>query len=634
MGVSVAKGQIPDKAIASLLQLSQRPAFKKLLYAPPVNWVLVISCLLGFYASFYIAKLWLAGDISAIWMTVLSTYTFFIFLLTSHEGCHLVMARNRTLNDVLTTILTFIPFPHQPVTQWRHQHLTHHRDTCGEEDPDDYLYQGPFWLRAIKLFSHDYYWTYWSFKHRDTAPTSTFWINVASVTVYLSVVVVGLSSAYWYEFIMIYLVPQRIGHGAAMYMFAYVQHPPEKCAVKEISPFKTTAIIRGADSLLGYIYFGQNRHLMHHLYPNMPIYRNWKAWKLGKDIFEKQGLVNVGLNAEHYTRVSAQNDREQFAQLELLQAKITKIETVADGIRSYTLIPTGDSTGFPVFKAGAHIDVVIKPGLVRQYSLCNNAEDVNRYVIAVQCEENGRGGSKTLHETFTEGKVIEISKPRNLFELKQAAEVMLFAGGIGITPMLAMAWTLHRQKIPFQLHYSTATQSKWAFKNSWDDLLFLSSVHVYLDDDDSTTFDAQAVMKGHEKADVYVCGPSGYMRYVESSVKACGLPDDQFNKESFKAGGKQGEGVNRPFTVKLTGSNREFSIPEDRSIVQVLKENGIFIPISCENGVCGTCKCKIVSGDVEHRDMVLNDNEKDEQKLFTPCVSRAKGDVLEIAGCL
>lgn len=632
MDLTAAKGQIPDKAIADLLLLSQRPDFKKLLYVPQVNWVLVISCAVALVAWAYLGNLWLEGGLHSVWLFLLSTYTFFIFLLTAHEGSHLTLSRNRKLNDVLATILTIVPLPQMPVVQFRHQHLTHHRDTCGEEDPDDYLYQGPFLVRMFKVFTHDFYWAYWSFTHRDSAAKSTQWMNVSGVAIYLMILAVGLTSPYWYEFLMLYVIPQRIGIFVAIYMFAYVQHPPEKCSVKERSPFKTTAIIRGVDNAFAKVYFGQNRHLMHHLYPNMPIYRNWKAWQLGKDIFEQQALVNIGLNAEHFNNVSEHNERDQAAQKQFLNAEIISVDDIAEGIKAYTFVPETKCESFPTFKAGAHIDVVVTPDLIRQYSLCNSSDQKNAYTIAVQCENDGRGGSKTVHDTFKRGDKIKISKPRNLFELKDAPEVMLFAGGIGITPMLAMAWTLHRKNIPFELHYCTATGGKWAFKDIWQDLPFVNSTHVYLDDDDASNFNAKAVFKGHEKADIYVCGPGGFMDYIEKTVFECGYSPEQFNKESFKAGAKLGEEDNKPFTLKLAKSGKSFIVPEDKSVVEVLKENDIFIPISCENGVCGTCKCKVTSGEVEHRDMVLSDGEKEDQKLFTPCVSRASSDVLEIAG--
>ena len=632
MDLSAAKGQLPDKAIADLLLLSQRPEFKKLLYVPPINWVLIIACSVSLSAWTLMAQLWLNGDFSLLWMMLLSTYTFFIFILTIHEGCHLVLSRNPRVNDILATVLTFIPLPHLPVSAFRHQHLTHHRDTCGEEDPDDYLYAGPGWLRVLKIFTHDWYWAYWCVVNRRTTSNGSMWINLFGILTSFLVMVVGLSSDYWYEFLVIYAIPQRLGIAVAIYMFAYVQHPPEKCSVKERSPFKTTAILRGFDAPFAKIYFGQNRHLMHHLYPNMPIYRNWRAWQLGKDVFEQQGLVNIGLNAEYFNNISSQNEINQASQQQLLPAVIDTAVRVADGITAYTLIPAIDGIQFPVFKAGAHIDVVIEPGLVRQYSLCNSADDNNRYVIAVQYEKDGRGGSQRLHQTFTPGTRIEISKPRNLFALKPAAEVLLFAGGIGITPMLAMAWTLHHQGVPFKLHYCIGTQAKWAFKKDWQQLPFASSLNVYVDDDPSSpSLDAMQLIQARPHADIYVCGPGGFMDFIERSCSRCDVAAERFNKESFVAGRKSNEPENRAFSVKLAKSGKQFEVPEHKSILQVLKENEIFVPVSCENGICGTCKCTVVAGDVEHRDMVLSDDEKQNQRLFTPCVSRANSDSIEIA---
>ncbi|WNC67133.1 fatty acid desaturase [Thalassotalea nanhaiensis] len=640
MNTDTMKGQMPTAAIEDLKELAARAEFKKLLYVPSVNWVLIISCLLSLVAWLYLSNQWLAGNLSAWWLTLLSTYTFFIFILTVHEASHLVLSRNRWLNDILGTLLTVIPYPQLPIVQFRHQHLTHHRDTCGVEDPDDYLYQGNWLTRMFKIFTHDFYWCYWSFSNRDSASKSTTVVNLLSMTIYISVLVLGFTSAYWYEFLMLYVIPQRIGFFVAILMFAYVQHPPEKCSVKERSPFMTTSIIRGFDSPFAKVYFGQNRHLIHHLYPNMPIYRNWQAWQLGKDIFERQNLANIGIDAEKFTQLNNQNQEQhkQNNQNRVAQSSlyvtITAVEQVAQGINSYTFEPSESSQTLPKFEPGAHIDVEVADGIIRQYSLCNDYQQRNCYQIAVQCEENGRGGSELLHETFKVGQVVKISKPRNLFALKPASNVLLFAGGIGITPMLAMAWKLHHQGTPFELHYCFATHNKWAFKDTWKTLPFKDQIKVYIDDNkDIEPLNAEQVLTRDNSANVYVyvCGPEGFMNYIERSAQAAGVTEEQFNKESFAGAEHTDVNLNKEFTLKVTGHEKEFLIPKDKSIIQVLKENDIFVPMSCENGVCGTCKCKIKSGEVEHKDMVLNANEHQVQKLFTPCVTRATTETLEIS---
>lgn len=633
MNTNTMKGQMPTAAIDDLKELASRSAFKKLLYVPPVNWVLTISCLLSLMAWLYLSNEWLAGNLSALWLTLLSTYTFFIFILTVHEASHLVLSRSRWLNDTLGTLLTFIPYPQLPIVQFRHQHLTHHRDTCGVEDPDDYLYQGNWLIRVFKVCTHDFYWSYWSFRNRNTASKNTNIINILSMAVYIAVLVLGFTSAYWYEFLMLYVIPQRIGFAVAILMFAYVQHPPEKCDVKESSPFKTTSVIRGFDSAFAKVYFGQNRHLIHHLYPNMPIYRNWQAWQLGKDVFERQNLANVGIDAERFSELNTKNqEQHKQSQKSHLYVTIANIEQVAQGINSYTFEPSENGQSLPIFEPGAHIDVEVKAGLVRQYSLCNDYKQSNNYQIAVQCEENGRGGSKLLHGTFKIGQVVKISKPRNLFALKPASKVLLFAGGIGITPMLAMAWKLHHQGTPFELHYCFASANKWAFKQQWQSLPFANNMHVYIDDEkDSAAINAEQVLSAQPFANVYVCGPEGFMNYIENTAKKAGLSDEQFNKESFSGAEQADVSVNKEFTLKVSGYKQEFLVPKNKSIIQVLKENDIFVPMSCENGVCGTCKCKVKSGEVEHKDLVLNETEHNVKKLFTPCVTRAKTEVLEIS---
>jgi len=622
---TTTKSLIPENSIVQLAILAERPDFKKLLYVPKVNLVLVISCLFSLTAWYFLGNLWLGGNLSLAWLLALSTYTFFIYILTIHEGSHLTMARNKTVNDILTTVLTFIPYPHLSVMPFRHQHLTHHRDTCGDEDPDEYLYSGNFITRTLKVFTHDFYWAYWSFINRNTATKPTHLANIFGMIAYIIILTVGLTSNYWYEFTMLYILPQRIGIAVAIYMFAYVQHPPEKCEVKEISPFKTTAIIRGFDSAFAKVYFGQNRHLIHHLYPNMPIYRNWKAWIIGKDIFDQQELVNIGIGANEFNKIKVNKPTNDGSMLVV----IDKVETVADGINAYTFRAI-NTERLPSFTPGAHIDVEIVSGLIRQYSLCNNSTDHNTYIIAVQKEENGRGGSQQLHDTFKEGDIIRIGKPRNLFSLKPAESVVLFAGGIGITPMLSMAWSLHLSNTPFEFHYCIGTRSKWAFKSHWEHLPFSKNIHVYINDNKSQNpIDAIQIMVNNASADVYVCGPEGFMNFIETSAENSGLAKEQFNKESFSASTTIDEHT-KPFTLSIKGSNKIYNVPADKSIIDTLKKENIFIPVSCENGICGTCKCKINEGEVEHKDLVLNDEEKQHQRLFTPCVSRAKNEHIEI----
>ncbi len=629
---SITKSIIPENSMQQLAELAQRPDFKKLLYVPNINWVILTSCFLSLVAWLILGHLWLNDQVSVGWLVLLSTYTFFIFILTVHEGSHFTMARNKTVNDIVTSMLTFIPYPQMPVLLFRHQHLTHHRDTCGKEDPDDYLYQGNFLVRTFRVFTHDFYWSYWSIKNRNTASKITSVANILGMITYLAILTIGLTSSYWYEFTMLYIIPQRIGIAVAIYMFAYVQHPPEKCEVKEVSPFKTTSVIRGFDSAFAKVYFGQNRHIIHHLYPNMPIYRNWKAWVIGKDILEKQELVNVGLGAESFNKAQKQYTEDNKAVVQnsgSMKVRIDKIETVADGINAYTFKPISSNTILPYFTPGAHIDVEVTSGLIRQYSLCNNPHGDNVYVIAVQKEINGRGGSQQLHDNFKKGDTICISKPRNLFSLKPAEKVLLFAGGIGITPMLSMAWSLHMSNTPFEFHYCIGTRSKWVFKDHWAHLPFSENINVYIDDESHDPVNAVQIMKDNNSADVYVCGPDGFMNFIEKSSSLAGLKDEQFNKESFSNSNAIDKHT-KPFTLTIKGRDKSYDIPIDKSIVEVLKEDGVFIPISCENGICGTCKCKVASGNIDHKDLVLNDDEKVNQKLFTPCVSRASGESIEI----
>jgi vanillate monooxygenase ferredoxin subunit len=301
----------------------------------------------------------------------------------------------------------------------------------------------------------------------------------------------------------------------------------------------------------------------------------------------------------------------------------------ADDIVSFELIdPAGEP--LPRFTAGAHIEVEIAPDLVRQYSLCNAPRERRRYLIGVLRERASRGGSATLVDTVEPGAFVRTSEPRNHFALDASAtRVVLMAGGIGITPILCMAEHLAATSTPFELHYCTRSRARAAF---WDRISrspFSNRTRFYFDDaPGSLSLDLSGTLNQPRPGDhLYVCGPNGFIEAVLGEAVRAGWRREQLHKEFFTPT------VDPPradvaFEVEIASTGTRFTVPANRSVLDVLLANGVEIPMSCEQGVCGTCVTRVLNGVPDHRDVFMTDEEHARNDQFTPCCSRAKSDVL------
>ncbi|WP_295472407.1 PDR/VanB family oxidoreductase [uncultured Pseudomonas sp.] len=302
----------------------------------------------------------------------------------------------------------------------------------------------------------------------------------------------------------------------------------------------------------------------------------------------------------------------------------------AQGICSFELaLP--DRGPLPAFTAGAHIDVQVPgdDGLVRQYSLCNHPGERHRYLIGVLDDPASRGGSAQMHRLLRAGMPLRISEPRNHFPLAaEARRSLLFAGGIGITPILCMAEALAEQGADFELHYCVRARDRAAFLERLQASAFAERVHLHLDDEPATALQAAQLLTGPQ-ADVhlYVCGPNGFMQHVLDSARAQGWQEANLHREYFAAAPLDTSADGR-FSVKVASSGEVFEVPADQSVVQVLERHGIEVPVSCEQGVCGTCLTRVLEGIPEHRDLYLTEDEQALNDQFTPCCSRAKTPML------
>lgn len=312
-----------------------------------------------------------------------------------------------------------------------------------------------------------------------------------------------------------------------------------------------------------------------------------------------------------------------------LNVLVTARRAEAEGIATFELSDP-DGRPLPAFTAGAHIDVQVPGGLVRQYSLANDPFESHRYLIGVLREPQSRGGSAAMHDAVKVGDRLSISAPKNHFSLKQDANrSLLFAGGIGVTPLIAMAETLHRLGADFEMHYCIRSPARAAFAARIRESDFAPKVQFHFDDGPTAQrLDLRSALGPVRKdTHIYVCGPSGFMDFVLCHARDAGWLSPQIHSEHFAAQAKDTSG-DTAFVVRLASSGRVIEVPADVTVVHALANVGIAVPTSCEQGVCGTCLTRIIEGRPDHRDAYLTDEERARNDQFLPCCSRSKTPLL------
>ena len=290
-----------------------------------------------------------------------------------------------------------------------------------------------------------------------------------------------------------------------------------------------------------------------------------------------------------------------------------------------------DGSALPPITAGAHIEIETAPNVLRQYSLCGTLEDGRIYEIAVLKEPASRGGSKAVHEQLQVGQIVKISAPRNHFpRVPTEGRSLLLAGGIGVTPIMAMAEDCAAHGAAFEMHYCGRTLRKMAYVQRLTTGAAKDHVHIHVDDGaPAQQLQLAQLLATRGAADhLYVCGPAGFIDAVLKAAANAGWPEDHVHREFFAAPVSEAEGDNKPFKLVLGNMGLTFTVPADKSIAQVLEDNGVFVPTSCSEGICGTCIVGVLEGDVDHRDFLMSDAEHAANSKLTTCCSRAKSDVL------
>jgi len=308
------------------------------------------------------------------------------------------------------------------------------------------------------------------------------------------------------------------------------------------------------------------------------------------------------------------------------QLRVERIERAAENVNLLTLVdPSG--VMLPSWEAGAHLELVLPSGLRRQYSLCGDPTDTRHYTVAVLRVGDGRGGSIEIHDTGLVGRLLEVRGPINRFGLVDARSYLLVAGGIGVTPIIAMARELRRRGAAWLMVYGARSAAAMVFSTELSAL----SEHVSLMTEDVEGIpDVASVIAGQpDGTAVYCCGPEPMLRAVEQSCAA--TPSVTLHTERFAPSGKlPAAGGNAPFDIELKRRGVVVHVGPDDNALDVVREVVRNHPYSCHEGMCGSCEVAVLSGMVDHRDDVLSEEERAANDVMMLCVSRALSDRLVI----
>ncbi len=304
-----------------------------------------------------------------------------------------------------------------------------------------------------------------------------------------------------------------------------------------------------------------------------------------------------------------------------VQVRVVRKWLTAEGIAAFELGPV--SGELPSFQPGAHVDVHLPNGLVRQYSLTNGPGLTGVYRIGVKLEPQGGGGSRHMHDSVHVGDVLDLSEPRNNFPLRRdAARTVLIAGGIGITPLVAMAQTLARQGLTWELHYFAQSDDHIAFGEMLDPLARDVTMHLGLTPEQTGDELAEITRSYAPENHTYICGPGPMIEAARAVAAEAGWPEAAVHFEYFKNESPRDD--TSAFDVSLARSNRSLRVHAGESLLDALRNKGVDLPSSCEQGACGTCLATVLEGEPDHQDVYLSGTERTAGDRMLTCVSRAK----------
>jgi ferredoxin-NADP reductase len=307
--------------------------------------------------------------------------------------------------------------------------------------------------------------------------------------------------------------------------------------------------------------------------------------------------------------------REHEADLVIQEAR-----TVAEGVVALVLAdPNG--VELPAWTPGAHIDFILGDDLIRQYSLCSSPSKPDLWRVGVLRAQDSRGGSERVHDILSPGSLVRVRGPRNHFPLVTSPRYLFIAGGIGITPLLPMIAEADASGADWRLHYGGRERASMAFL---DELAQYGDRVNIVPQDEQGMLNLEAVLGTPQSNTlVYCCGPEGLLAAVE---KFCAnWPPGVLHLERFSAKPQEPSAeADSAFELVLQRSGLTLHVPPEESVLNVIREAGVSVLASCLEGICGTCETEVVEGDVDHRDSVLNEEERATNEYMMVCVSRCR----------
>jgi ferredoxin-NADP reductase len=303
-----------------------------------------------------------------------------------------------------------------------------------------------------------------------------------------------------------------------------------------------------------------------------------------------------------------------------IEVIVHDVRQEATDVVSLTMVQA-EGDRLPVWRAGAHLDVRLPSGLVRQYSLCGDPEETDSYRIAVLHDANGRGGSTEVHRLLRKATRLTISEPRNNFPLRPAPSYCFIAGGIGITPLLPMARMAARSGSPWRLIYGARSRDRFAFAGELDALP--GGTVTYVPQEQDGLPDLEAIVASVPEGDgLYCCGPGALIDAVlDTAARHRSNVSVQF--ERFTAD-EVDISTDAPVFVELTRSRLRVTVPAGVSILDAVRAAGVEVYSSCGEGTCGTCETRVLAGIPDHRDVILTDEERAAGDTMMICVGRAR----------
>jgi len=555
---------------AAINQVVNDPQYKEVASIPLFSVHQIGLIVFSYACVFGGIFLHLSYDVS-LWIIypfmILGFYTSFTPL---HDAAHKALSSNQFLNELLGTISGFLLMPGNNSTGFRYIHMTHHRYVGNKDlDPDELMVNLPthyFPFGYLVLLIPDILLGYWLFfKIWKRTPTKMKWNILGTLTLGASFNAFWLLGPYWYEFLILFFIPNRLGLAYISYFFSTIQHGDGE--IWENHPFQATFKIQGNFVFLKSL-LGQANHHMHHFLPHIPWFKYKDMLELANGVFKKQAIPEKKVFDKLDKHFSEKVIEKSAKENRTIPVSIAAIKETTRDIKHFSFKALNGEI-LPEFTAGSHIIITLPSGKTRAYSLVNPPYDRKQYQIAVKLEPNGKGGSTEMH-SLSVGDRLTVSRPKNNFVLyEQVQKYILIAGGIGITPLLSMAHRLTELEKHFELHICAKAIENIPFQFELKNWSFAPNVDIHLNKNGKTDINLSRVLATPDTDSlVYVCGPTGFNNWVTESALAIGWQPAQVKQEIFSINSNE-FAPTKAFELVLNKSGKTITVDKNLTIIVV-----------------------------------------------------------------